>query len=250
MKKTLPIALIAAGLMAMVLPFAASAQMETEDNAPVPPPAPAVRTTFRAKLQADYESRMENVRNNQDYRNDVLDRRTEDASSTREGTSTRPTLRSEMQTRFASSTNQELREHRDVLRAGMFAWMQDRLVGQLTRALDNLRQIRTRISDRIASESQSGKDMSSAITLLASADAKISVASSSIEALRTYVPTATTTAEITASTTLEVAQARQIGADAIKAVGNARKALTDTVTAIARALGIDIEHASSTPEHE
>lgn len=254
------------------------------------PSASAAADDFGSKLQNDYRDRMENARNNRDYRNMMLGRESE-ASDTqtqseppdsengnsedvgvpgmmrgenndRLGSTTEdrgaehpvrfatPFIR-----RFASSTDfasstfrqqaDEERGHAEEMRAAAFAWIQNNLADQLNRALDNLKQIRGRIADRIQTETSAGRDMSQAQTLLNAADIKIAAAEQAIQAVADYQPSATSSQYITASTTVGVGQARTIGADAIQAVKDARNALVQVVIAIAQAMGLDLGGGNS-----
>ncbi|MDE1975112.1 MAG: hypothetical protein KGI49_01205 [Patescibacteria group bacterium] len=152
-------------------------------------------------------------------------------------------------TDFGSSTpDVSGHENWPSVRLDMFAFMQNNLVDRLSRALDNLVQIRGRIADRIQAEA-STTDMSAAENLLTIADQKLTAARSDIQALASYVPMATSTQGLTASTTVGLGIPRQIGSQTIQAVSDARRALNDVVVSIAHSMGIDIgnnDNASST----
>jgi hypothetical protein len=177
-----------------------------------------------------------------EFRNDVM--------MWREGSTTRglPPMLTPLIKRFASSTMMDREEFRDRIkemrqdakeaRLDLFAMKQNLLVEQLTRAIDNLKQIRERISSRIDKEASTTRDMTEAKNLLITADASIKAAETSIQSLANYTPPAAASTEANASTTVDLARPREIGADAIKAVNDARKALNDVVRAIAHAMGL------------
>ncbi|MDE2037625.1 MAG: hypothetical protein KGI69_00160 [Patescibacteria group bacterium] len=290
MKRTIIIAAVA------FLSFATAAAARADDQQPGLPDQPDQPSQqqpaeglgpipgIRDQIQSQYQDRIENMRNNRDYRNMMLDDGGHDASGTpplpdqrplrpedgfasgtmmmqgREdgSSSTRrfPPFMTPFIRRFASTTDfasttlmrraeQERGSSRE-MRADMFALTQNNLVEQLTRALDNLVQIRGRIADRIQTESQNGHDMTAAISLLAIADGKLASAKAAIQTIADYQPVATSTAGVTATTTVGVDQARSLGDAAIQAVKDARGSLVDVVTSIAHALGQDGQEASST----
>jgi len=144
-------------------------------------------------------------------------------------------------TPFASTTITEQvdakRGRVEKMRADLFAWAQDHLIGELTQALDNLKQIESRIASRIQTETQNGRDMSSSTRLFSVADGKINEADSAIKALAVYMPSASSTEDISASTTIDLGQPRTLGTAAIKAVNDAKQALNDVVAAIIGAPG-------------
>ena len=146
-----------------------------------------------------------------------------------------------MRMRNASSSD-DRKEIRNNLRKDVFKAHQDRLVGQLNLALENLKQIRTRISARIDKAEASGRTMTDAKALLVIADAKIATAATEIAALGAFVPpvatSSLTSAADDASTEVELEKPRNIAENAIKAVKDARKALIDVTIAVAKNMGI------------
>jgi hypothetical protein len=205
--------------------------------------------SIRERMLSDYQARLENMKNNQDYRNAMLERRI--ASSSRENdddedsTSTRPVrgmpLRPGMD-RFGSTTMPG--------RGLGIRMMEERkrfATHQFEIALNNLSNIRGRLDSRITKEQGAGRDMSKAIALLAVADAKISVASTSVAALDAFALNASTT--VTATTTIDRDAARELADAAKKAIKDAQKALNDVVVAIAHAMGLKLGldgHATTT----
>jgi hypothetical protein len=167
-----------------------------------------------------------------------------------EGTSTEgfPPFTGRMMDDLGSSTDLQGHEGWQNARLDMFVFMQGKLVEQLTRALDNLVQIRGRIAARIQADA-STSDMTGAESLLAAADLKLAAAKSAIQALASFAPTATST-QLTATTTVGLGKPRQIGGSAIQAMNDARKALNDVVVAIAHSMGDQEEHADASSTDE
>lgn len=127
------------------------------------------------------------------------------------------------------------------LKSEIFNQRKNNLVKQLNQGLNNLKQIRERILSRITKSEQSGRDMTDAKALLVTADAKIATAKLAIDTFAatnppasTTPPTATSTAT---STVIEMSKPRQMGAEAISAVNDARKALNAVVVSIAHSMG-------------
>jgi hypothetical protein len=277
-----------AGMIAFSLPIITSAQTAVDADAAAgvsasvdagqtpPPGATNTRDTLRRRLQQNYTTYNANIRNNEDYRNTAMEGRL--GSSTRRvgmmGSSTMPG-RPLMTGRFASSTgfsSSTMRERMQSARKDIFDKMRDRLVDQLNHAIANLKQIRGRIVSRIAIETGNGRDMTSANAALVIADAKIKAAEQAIADLTNIVPppapivsstTASASSTAVASTSTRgddrfenvgLGQPRMIGAAAIKAVNDARRALNDVVVAIAHSMGLKVgadghiedENASST----
>jgi len=166
-----------------------------------------------------------------DARGDIRDQRMASATDIR--------IEARVMMRDASSTIERWGIRRDA-RADEFRIRQTALVQQLQLSLDNLSQIRVRIAARISLETNNGRDMTEAQNLLATADQKIAAAQAAVSSIASYVPTATSTDSITASTTIDLGRPREIGAGAIKAVNDARQALQQVVTAIARVTGFGI----------
>ncbi len=183
------------------------------------------------------------------------------ASTTRPfiGSSTRPMMgrdfssstRREMMRDFASSTSSttpwgnredkreridqrrnELRGNGRELRIDIFKLQQNNIINQLSRALDNLRQVGTRIDARITKAEQDGKDMTSVKALLVTADSKIAVASTSIDSFASINSSSTTN--------IQLDRPRQIASSSIAAIKDAKTALTNVVTALAQSLGVNI----------
>lgn len=267
MKKYYLSTLITAALIALPA-FAAAQMMDVEgatgigatlDGGPGAQTNINIRNELQQKIQNDvkaYNERMrdikENVRNNQDGRNMMLQGRPGFASSTMMGSTTRAALLREkgedgdergddLRGGMMGSTTMmgRFKEYEDdahrMMRFEVFHAKKEFIARQFDVALRNLANIRGRANDRITKAQQEGKDMSSAIALLAAADAKISAATAAVSALKAYLPNASTTA--TASTTVNLDTARGLADAARGSIKDAQKALNDVIVAIAHALG-------------
>ncbi|MFA6432562.1 MAG: hypothetical protein WCV82_01980 [Candidatus Paceibacterota bacterium] len=215
-------------------------------------PVPAIYKEIEARkeLEARKENMAKNasgtpqIRKELEVRKDMMrrDDDNEDGDSPRIVTPLMKRIASS--TMFASSTMterlKEYRENEKQTRLDLFATKQNRLVEQLTRALENLKQIRERVSARIDKAVTESRDMTNAKALLVTADAKIATAATAIQALAAYTPPAALGAavDLSASASVDLERPRVLGAEAIKAVNEARKALNDVVRAIAQAMGL------------
>lgn len=261
----------ALSLAILSLPAITSAQ--DNDNR-LPPPGRPLPTAIQQRLQNaenNYEQRVQRIEDGRPgwastTRPEMMRFASTSPIMWREGSSTRPfPIMTPLLRRLASSSAlfssttirerlKDIKQNQKDLRLDLFAWKQGLLVQQLTRALDNLKQIRTRIAARIDKEATAGRDMTDAKNKLVTADADITVAGTAIQALTNYTPPTTTSGQLEASTTVNLDKPRGIGADAIKAVNDARKALNDVVRSIAESMGLklgqDADHptASSTTQ--
>jgi hypothetical protein len=139
--------------------------------------------------------------------------------------------------REGSTTELRGHENRESARLVEFAQLQSNLIAQLNQSFDRLQETRTKIADRIQSAEQSGRDMTEATSLLATADQKMTAAEQAIQAISNLTPSVSST-NITASTTVSLEKPREVGKTAIQALNDARKALNDVVVAIAHAMGL------------
>ncbi len=149
-----------------------------------------------------------------------------------------------------ASSSEERHEIRKNMRKDEFKVRKDAIIKQLNVTLNNLKQIRARISSRIDKAVSEGRDMTKAKSLLVIADAKIVLAEQAINAVAIFNPTATST--VTASSTtatstpvIDLGKPREVGNTAIKALKQAHTALVAVVVAIARSMGFG--NASTTP---
>lgn len=135
-------------------------------------------------------------------------------------------------------------------RLDVFATMQSNLISQSQKALNTLKELRNKIADRIQTASQNGRDMTNASQLLTVADQKITAADAAISALASLTPsfTATTTANISTSTEVELTRPREVGRDVIEAITAVRKALNDVVVAIAHGMGLGADRTATTTQ--
>ena len=130
----------------------------------------------------------------------------------------------------------------------------DGLTKQLNVAIQNLTDLRKRISSRIEKDKLAGKDASSVSELLKLADTKLSLAKDAVKAVQDYVPSikdqtnnASTTNLQTASSTklINLDQVRVLVDKARSAIKDAHKALVDVVVAIAK-ISVTTRSATST----
>jgi hypothetical protein len=105
------------------------------------------------------------------------------------------------------------------------------LVKQLRITLENLTNIRGRVSDRIVNAEKAGRTMTTAKASLIIADEKLAKAKTAVDALAS-IKVSSTTADI------ELVKPRITGNAAIKAVKDARDALRNTNVDIAQNMGL------------
>jgi len=208
----------------------------------------AAVSNVEQKIEDGVESRLQNVRANQDIRNAVVQKRVNLATTTRkEVRDIRDESRGEMKN---ASTSLQKREIRNELRKDMFKIELERVIGQISLSLENLKQVRGRIESRIQKATEAGRDMTRAKELLVIANEKIVLAEKSIESLKSLEVDAIMTGTTTASTTtnIKLEKPRKLGEDAIKAVKVARNALNDVVVAIAKNMGLKLGTATTTED--
>jgi hypothetical protein len=121
------------------------------------------------------------------------------------------------------------------MRPENFKMQKNKIFHELNVALNNLKNVRSRVAARITKAESSGRDMTEAKNLLITADAKIVLAQNAVLALNNI--SATSTGTTTASTTIDLGKPRQVAQGAIKAIRDAQKALNKVVIAIAHAMG-------------
>ena len=200
---------------------------------------PVIRDELRKKI--------EDAKANQDVRNKLLpnpvkgaikenrDEMRKIASTSREDIrDIRQDARKEM--RVASST-EDRKEIANQARLDVFKAKQDRLIKELTLAIENIKQIRNRVSSRIDKAASEGRNMTEPKKLLVGVDQKITVAQDAVKALSTMTPPAPKGAT-TSPDMVNVEKPRQIGEDAIKKVKVAREALNAVVVSIAKHMGL------------
>jgi hypothetical protein len=183
--------------------------------------SPAVHS-LRDKILQNYKKRMQNMKDNQSVRNNLLQNRLQASSS-----DTNKTLIS----------NSNVNGNMSMSGAKSFSTLQsdaqsnkiNLLADQAEIALNNLLNIRNRIDSRIQKEQSAGNDMTKAISLLATADSKIAVAQSDLTSLNSLASTTITTG-IDPTT-------RQLINDTQTSILDAQKALNDVVTEIVVATG-------------
>jgi hypothetical protein len=200
---------------------------------------PVIRDELRKKI--------EDAKANQDVRNKLLpnpvkgaikenrDEMRKTESTTHEDIrDIRQDARKEMR---AASSTEDRKEVANQARLDVFKAKQDRLIKELTLAIENIKQIRNRVSSRIDKAASEGRNMTEPKKLLVGVDQKISVAQDAVKTLSTMTPpppkNPTTTPDM-----VNVEKPRQLGEDAIKKVKVAREALNAVVVSIAKHMGL------------
>jgi hypothetical protein len=125
-------------------------------------------------------------------------------------------------------------EKRDLLkkmRLGEFEIRKNALVKQLTIAIENLANIRTRLNDRITALAADGKDTTLSVKALADADASLVKARTAVDVLKGYSYTAT---NATSTTEVELEKPRKIGDEAIKGTKDARDSFKKVLSEIVK----------------
>lgn len=172
--------------------------------------------TIRERINADIKTRNINAKNNQEVRNALLENR-----------------------RTSSTTTE--RSLRDVAYARIEVMEKQRAkaVTELKQALDNLLQVRGRISERINKVSLNGIDTRVAKDLLGTADLKLDLAKSKIIALASSSPiTATSTeARFEPGKTFETGKVHELYSEASQSINEAKESLNKVVIEIARSMG-------------
>lgn len=200
-------------------------------------------TTIRDRMRADIQEKMTQAQNNGGLRNGALEMRREMMASTT-GSTTPRMMRAGI-------------EFRQDLRVNMGNAIRDEIgnVGKnLHNALNNLKQVRTRINSAITAGTAKGKDMTAAKASLAIADTKIQLAATAIATFDAQASSSTTVNPgDTASSTVRanLANLRSALKNARQALQDARQSLMNVVKDIAKALGVklqDDQPASSSPE--
>jgi hypothetical protein len=206
------------------------------------------------KMRAEVQVKGQNIKANQDSRNEMRGRviSTSTSSSTNEKRDVQKAENQKIQDmrrdlqgdRKMASTSEARKEFRAEMETRMFEIRKEILVRQLNLALNNLKQIRSRIASRIEKAEQAGRNMTEAKSALVTADAKLGVAQAQINILANLSASSTlatsTTATSTATTTVKVKleKPRMLGEAAIKAIKDARDSLNLVVRAIAKNMGL------------
>lgn len=251
-----------------------SAQTNTPAGLPPVQRPNTPKPTALEKLRAAKDAREANIQKNEDSRNVILQRieiekrKLGSTTPPRPGTlgdiraiasSTRlirQEIKDERKTEVKDIRQQgredmknasfggERREVRKDMRKDEFKARKDAIVKQLNVTLNNLKQIRARISSRIDKAVLEGRDMTKAKSLLVIADGKITLAEQAVNALVALNPTASSTTA-TSTPSVDLGKPREVGDAAIKALQKAHEALVAVVVAIAHSMGLG--NASTTP---
>lgn len=220
--------------------------------------------SIKNRIRAELDSKEKNIKNNRDIRNTSLGSTSNSSTSSKNrgddddnDDDSKADKRNEKKSESAEKRGEKREENKDRLEFKSFEMKKSNLVRQLNRALENLMQIRERLSSRIVKAEASGRNMTNAKSLLVIADTKIAIAKNAVNSLAsstvstTTNPTATTTATTTTATTtatstatttiiVDVRNHRVMGEAAIKAVNEAKKALNNVVVAIAHSMGLRV----------
>lgn len=208
----------------ITLPIQASAEEQTP---PQTPPARNIPAKIRAELRSDLREKQDNLKTNQDIRNNILEKMM--------GSST-----PRMMGGNASTT-----PRRNMMLNNLFQMRKTAIVHELQSAVNNLINVEKRLQSRIdkSISASSTRDMTAAKALLVTADAKIKIAQSAIDAIKNMTATSTIT---TASSTIDLERPRIIADGAKQAIKDAQKSLNDVVVAIAKAMGLKLGNDNNT----
>lgn len=145
------------------------------------------------------------------------------------GSSTKMMVRREIKEASSTEMFKKMKEARqDIMKKmkqDVFELRKKALVNQLTTSLENMANIRLRISERITKLESEGKNMTEAKAALATADDKIAKAKVAVNAFAALNVTVGSTGSASSTTEVELTKPRQLGDAAIKAVKDARDAL-------------------------
>lgn len=251
---------------------ATSVDAQVQTSAGTPPTKPQPRPGMPV-LREQLRIKTENIQMNEEVRNKLLNN-----TGARVGSSTMKDIRIMASTTRAerreigddrrkeagdirregredmrnASSSEDRREIRKDMRKDIFEVRKQAITKQLNVSLNNLKQIRERISSRIDKAVANGKDMTQAKALLVIADAKIATAELAINSIVVFDSSSSlasasdAASSTTATSTVDLTKPREVASAAIKALKDAHKALVDVVRAIAHALGND-GNATSTP---
>ncbi len=239
--------------------------------------APAIRD----RIRADLDAKIQNARNNQEVRNQMLE------NGYRIGTSSpRPPLKNPPKLEKLGTTspyiypqinkNDEMErqglqnkiENRAENRVGekvekrdtdnddktrsmaieLLKEKRDNLGKNLEVALKNLVELRKRISSRVEKDRLASKDLTKVKEQLAIADAKLAIAKQAVQAVKSYTPSqsetvinSTSTPRLLPANSINLEKIRTLVNSAQTAIKDAHSALNDVVVAIAKISGANIQ---------
>lgn len=207
-------------------------------------------TQTRERVEVRRENREDRIEINKEKRDDIKEKRDEIKDVRKENRAEIKDLKKEMDgdrkdmklameasrrqikassTEMFKKMKDEKKELAKKLKRDTFEIRKDALVKQLTMTLENLANIRARLSDKIVALKAESKDVTVAEKSLADADALILKAKTAVTTLSTYSP-ATSTTEV------ELEKPRQVGDLAIKSVKEARDSLKKVLSEIVKLL--------------
>jgi hypothetical protein len=217
----------------LAIALAAATSVRAEEGSPTPSP-------IKDRAAAIKENIDKRVEQNKDARNNLLqkvDNKGPRVALTSTSTATSTKL-------FKREAKMEMKKKMELRK---FEERKAALVRELTKAIEKMKEIVTRIEERIAKAESSGRNMTEPKTLLVTAKQKLVKAEADVLAFKnltsTSTPTTTassTTATSTATTTgdVDLSKPRQLGDFAIKSVKEAKDALQKVVVSIAHNMGL------------
>ncbi|MEI6304983.1 MAG: hypothetical protein WCP09_03150 [Candidatus Taylorbacteria bacterium] len=218
----------------VAIPFQTMAQEQESEQKP---PARNIPAKIRAELRSDLKEKQDNLRTNQDIRNNIREKMMGGNASTTWATTTRGNPN--MPFRGQNEDGRGYMNNSKAMLFNMFQLRKNIIVRELQSAVNNLTNVESRLQSRIDKvASTSERDMTAAKALLITADAKIKIAQTAIDTIKNL--TATSTAATTASSTIDLNKPRIMADDAQKAIRDAQKSLNDVVVAIAKAMGLKL----------
>ncbi len=231
--------------------------------------APAIRD----RIRADLDAKIQNARNNQEVRNQMLENGYRIATSSprpplknppkleKLGTTSpyiyprinkndemeRQGLQNKIENRAENRTGERVEDRDRALGIELLKEKRDNLGKNLEVALKNLVELRKRISSRIEKDRLSGKDLTKVKELLAIADSKLAIAKQAVQAVKSYTPSqgetvinSTSTPRLLPANSINLEKIRTLVNSAQTAIRDAHKALNDVVVAIAKISGANI----------
>jgi len=196
---------------------------------------------IRQNLRTDLQERQNEVKRNQDIRNNILENRVSSSTRPNQNASTTWST-STVPARNGKNIPDDKKGYVNNGRAMLFDVfiMRQRIVAkQLQTAVSNLKNVRDRLQSRIVKAEASGRNMTNAKALLTTADTKIQLAQNAVNMIINLSATSTT-ATSTATTTIDLNKPRLIASGAQQTIKDAKKALNDVVVAIAKSMGLKL----------
>lgn len=221
---------------------------------------------IRNRIKAEMDAKIQNIKTNQEIRNQIIEKsklpsttppkmekKVEKKIENRIEQKVEDRIEQRMENRLSSTSPQFRKEGYEnngkEMMAKLLKEKKDAVHKQLNVAMQNLIELRKRISSRIEKDRLNGKNLAGVSELLKLADAKIALAKEAIAKLRYYEPVPKNTTD-TGTTTVAVNldPVRELIDTAQKSIKEAHRALNDVVVAIAKISGNNKgQIGSSTP---